>query len=280
VLLLMAAVQTAEVWGERESIGLLGLLVLAFAFACRSWRCRPRRLDLYQHGIDYCVAGRHRHVLWHQIAEIYQLPLQLPHGQERSHTGSSSWMYRLVCRDGRVLRLYNLEGIRSLALRIQKQVARRQVPLALDAFRTGYAVRFGRWLAVSLDGIHVGRRFVPWHDISEITLDESRDFEVMRLGNGAPALRIPTARVANLFVLDEVLQAARGQSQVADEELDIAQLRDVFREDARSIIAGESDGPDPLVSEGWSSSPGDEGTDDARWPDLMRALSHRPRQPR
>ncbi len=255
------------IWGVR-SLWSATVLMLPMAVGV-AWVLRvPRRVDLYQNGLDYRVGRRHRYLFWNQIYEVYQTPLYALHRSCDAPQFPDAWMYRLVRRDGSTLRLYRLESIRTLGQRIQDQVTRRHLPLALDAFHAGYSIRFGRHLAVSLDGLRIGRHRLTWHGIAEISIDETRELRVTLRDQPDTSYQLAIRRVPNLALLDGILRASQGTSEI--DPLDIAPQRSILFEDVElDDAAQETGGSTQLLH-------GHEGPDDGD--DV--GPSHRPRHPK
>jgi hypothetical protein len=249
---------------------LWGVACLAIpVLATIAWnRQIPRRVDLYQNGIDYRIGRRHHYVFWSQVVEIYQTPLYALHRPHRPTGAPDSWMYRLVRRDGRSVRLYNLESIRSLGLRVQQQVLRRHLPVALDAFHSGYTIRFGRRLAISLDGIRLSGKSLSWYEITEITIDEADDFQVTERRRPPARRRLAIRHVPNLLLLDQILLAS--QRAVGADPLDIAPHRGAIFDEPSTSASGEPSGFSQLL-------PGSDTRDE---PDDSSGSQHRPRQPK
>jgi hypothetical protein len=226
---LLAALQMAYLAGGIQLLGAVGG-ALAAVMVWVIWAINvPRRVDLYQNGIDFRVGRRHRYLFWNQIYEVYQTPLYRANRLARRQGDRPDlWMYRLVRRDGRSLRLTHLQSIRGLGRRIQEQVVRRHLPIALDAFRAGYCIRFGRHLSVSLEGIRLYHRLIEWHEIGQISIDEASQVKVTRRQPGKPAAHVAIQRVPNLLLLDGILRARQAAANM--DSLDIASQRGAFSE--------------------------------------------------
>ncbi len=250
--------------------------VASLGLAC--WLQRPRVLELYQHGFTLRVGDRERHVLWHQVYEIYQTPHDALAVAWPAEPTSRGWLYCVVRRDGRQLRIHSFEAIRDLGMRMQLQVARRQLPIALDAFQAGHPVRFGRQFTISREGIRVRRRFIPWRQIAEISIDEASEICVIPIGSRPIGIRIASSRVPNLRVLDEILRVT--QRALADElERERGGLSSL--EPDRHFVSRDS------ISDPWFKE-GLDGDDQADWRSgspsrderLFDEAHHRPRRPR
>ena len=202
---------------------LVGMIAVLWTNFRMTW---PRMLELHQNGLEYTSWVRRRRIYWHQVCEVYRYPLH----PLLFFTGASQspWAYRLVCRDGSQLLLHHFEGLGDLGERIEDQLSRRQLPMALSAYNTGYTLRFGRHLALNTEGIHVRRRFVAWHEIAEISLGMDDEFQITFRPKGERPLRISCRRIANLKVLDGVLQSIRTGDADDLRETDIAHRRTDF----------------------------------------------------
>ena len=258
-----------------ESFGWPGILIrvgvacLAVGIVVGIRRFRPGpSVDLHQHGIGLVRGRKRHHIYWNQIEEIYQVP-QWHNGPDHQ----LSWVLRIVRRDGRSFQLSQFESLHGLGMRIQHQIARRQLPAAIDAYRAGYSVRFGQRLIVSGAGIQCGSELIGWPEISEISIDETREIQVLRHGERRPAMRVPIAQVPNLSVLDGILRATQEQESDETSATDSSVVDDLSQ--------GEADFTD-LLSAGfdWNDlqelQSGNVSVDDL----LQRGPCHRPRQPR
>jgi hypothetical protein len=215
-------------WGIWTLIaaGTPALLLIVYVF--RLLR-RPYRVDLYQHGIDYQVGRRHEYLFWNQIYEVYQTPRRAIGRPAAGGNRVVGWSLRLVRRDGRRLRLSRLESIHGLGQRVQTHVLRRHLPLALDAYRAGYAIRFGRYLTVSRDGVRWRRKLLTWEEIAEIRIDEVEGVRVRMRRAGAASKRLAIRHVPNLLLLDSILRA--GQELRWEDPLDVARRRSAWLDD-------------------------------------------------
>ena len=180
-----------------------------------------RRVDLYQKGIHWTKGRRSIAVLWDDVRELYQIPIYPPLAFLSRDSAPCGWSYRLVCRDGRKLHLAGYDGIHGLGRRMQRETSRRIMPLVLESFQAGYVVRFGRRVAVSDEGVHLGFKCLPWHDVADITVDEADYVRVARTGHTVRWVRIPVSQVANAHVLAELLDIIRDTTARAfDRRLD------------------------------------------------------------
>jgi hypothetical protein len=274
--------QLAYVTGGRPLLSAVGC-ALAGVTVWLIWAIKvPRRVDLYQNGLDYRVGRRHRYLFWNQIHEIYQMPLYRVNRRERPEDNDHDlWMYRLVRRDGRSLRLSHLHSIRGLGQRIQEQVVRRHLPIALDALRAGYSIRFGRHLTVSLEGIRLQQTLIEWHEISQISIDEASEVRITRRRRGVSPAHVAIERVPNLLLLDGVLRARQAVTEV--DPLDFAPQRGAFSDGPVEGSVGEDAGGFTQLLPGGALS---DGADDSRvWTDPDEPSSElntdfRPRRPK
>ena len=186
--------------------GLVGLLFSAMALRRRR---TERRIDLYQRGICLTKGRRHAIVLWDDVRELYQIPIYRPLAFLSRDSAPCGWSYRLFCRDGRKLHLSGYDGIHGLGRRMQRETSRRMMPLAIDSFQAGYVVRFGRRVAISDEGVHLGFKCHSWHEVADITVDEADYVRVARAGHAVRWVRIPVSQVANAHVLAKLLDMIR-----------------------------------------------------------------------
>jgi hypothetical protein len=219
-------------------------------------------VDLYQKGLHWTHGRRQAVVLWDEIRELYQTPVYRRLSLLSRDSAPHDWSYRLVCRDGRKLHLGRYDGIRGLGRRMQRETSRRMMPLVVDSFQAGYIVRFGRRLAVSDEGVHLGIKCLSWHAIADITVDEADFVRVARAGHAVRWVRIPVSQVANAHVLAELLDMIRdstarvfnldrvdgadgGSYRLAETRFDLThELGDLVAqgfdvEDIREVISGE-----------------------------------------
>lgn len=198
--------QLASPWLNDVWLGLVSLAGMILSAIVCGWLYHPRRVELYQHGLEYSSWGRTRRLYWNQLSEIYQQRL---YRVSMARDDSYDWLFHLVSRDGSRLRLHHMEGIRDLGRRIEQQFASRHLPMVVSAFCTGYTIRFGRRLTINTDGLHDRRRFVAWQNISEIALGINDELRITCFDDDQPAFRIPCRQIANLRILDGLLEAVR-----------------------------------------------------------------------
>jgi hypothetical protein len=254
--------------------GLAGLI--ASVLMCRH-RGVARRIDLHQQGLVRIV-GRHERVLfWDQIAELYQTQRRERWRRLGHAPGDARWACRIVRQDGRQLWLRDLENLRGLGQRIQAELTRRRLPAAMEAFRAGYVVRFGRKLGVSQDGLHVGVKLVPWYEVTDINI---REASYIRIGQAREVVswsQLPASQVPNLHLLAALLEAIRrGTVPDAPDPLSPGDGDEWFTDHR------DPDDVQDLLVAGYDSEEirdvldGDCSLDEL----LARGPRHRPRQPR
>jgi len=171
------------------------------------------QLQLYQNGMAVRKTYGTQLIYWNQVYEIYQHYHRVNPLFSRE-SSPYCWSYRLVQRNGHIVRLRGFESIRGLGMRIQHEIAARQLPVALETYRTGYAVRMGRHLTISRDGIRVRNVTVSWDEIEQITIDEADDFQLTRIGETGIFASIPCAQIPNLFILDGILRGTYQEPEV------------------------------------------------------------------
>ena len=290
-ILILVSTLGHRFWGSPFVWAITGVGILYFALALRR-HPHFRRLVLYQNGLDYQSGKRHRTLFWNQVYEIYQQP-EFSNWEEqlrgwglaavlgrRRLTDPDGWSYRLVQRDGRSIRLRGFESLRGLGMRIQGQIAQRQLPIAMDAFRAGYCVRFGSRLSISHHGLHFGTDLIPWNEISEISIDEASVLEVTRVGQTQACVSVACSKIPNLSVLDGILQLTQEQSdltEVATEPL-LPENDDDFEQATALLDHDDTD----LLLDGFDWNDIDEVHSGQLTMDelLRRGPRHRPRRPR
>ena len=130
-----------------------------------------------------------------------------------------------------------------LGQRMQEQIARRQLPVALEAFRAGYSVRFGRRLTISLDGIRIGRARLSWHEVAEISIDETREILITERARPDSPRRLTIRHVPNLLLLDGVLRTSQETTHPDSAEVD--RRRGTIFDDQAFEFAGGTDVGEP-----------------------------------
>ena len=186
-----------------------GLAGLVFTILSLFRRHVVRRIDLHQQGILWRKGGRRAVVLWDEICELYQIPVYRRLPPATRNSSPTAWSYRVVCRDGRRLHLAGYEGLRGLGRHMQRETLQRIMPKVIESFQAGYIVRFGRRVAVSDEGLHLGFKCLSWHAIADIIVDEDDAIRVARAGHGVRWVRIPVSQVANVHILARLLDMIR-----------------------------------------------------------------------
>ena len=141
------------------------------------------------------------------------------------------------------------EGLRSLGLRIQTELTRRQLPSAVEAWRSGYPVRFGSELSVYQAGLQLGTRLVRWYEVREIALDEMLGVRIRYTSPTASSTQLEATEVPNLGLLAALLDAIRKEPAA---ERPAPRPRD--QSDSQLLAAGgldESCDPNDLLLAGY-----------------------------
>ena len=124
------------------------------------------------------------------------------------------------------------------------------MPRVVQSFESGYVVRFGRRIAVSDEGVHLGFKYVSWHEVADITVDEADYVRVARAGQAVRWIRIPVSQVANAHVLAELLDLIRDKKARAFESDEpLADDADPYKIAERRFDVGHDVGD--LVSQGY-----------------------------
>lgn len=174
------------------------------------WRV-PYKVQLHQQGCAICHGRRKQTVLWDELREMYQSPTYFRYRIPWTSTNLPPvrWSYRLVCEDGRVIRLAHLEGIRGLAHRIEHELTQRLYPAANDSLQTGFIVRFGRKLGLSDQGLYLGATCIPWHQIVDVSVDEYGYVHIARAHEHISSVQVPASQVSNLQLFSRLLESVR-----------------------------------------------------------------------
>ena len=205
---LWATLLTASLFNDHLNLQFFYWMAL-LGTAATCWTARRRmhsRLDLYQNGFDLRHGKRHRRVCWNQIYEVYQVPIYGCLTRVDGQAVPASWIVHIIRRDGRCLRLAGFEAMQRLGSHIQHSLSERQLRVAVDAYRAGYTVRFGRHFAVGHDGIYVRHQRMAWDDIAEISIDDADSIRLTPQQITTDSLHIESSLVPNLPVLHEFLQ--------------------------------------------------------------------------
>ena len=80
-------------------------------------------------------------------------------------------------------------------------------------------------------------RPLSWYEISEITLDEADELQVIERHRPEAPRRLPISQVPNLLLLDEILRAS--QRATLPDPLDLAPQRGALFDESPSPIGGE-----------------------------------------
>ena len=172
-----------------------------------------RKVDLHQKGLLITDGSQSNFFAWNQMRELYQPPVYSWGSYVRGWLPFSklepaepiSWTYRIVCRNGQIIRLHHYEGIRGLGRRIEDELFKRLMPLIKDSYDAGYMVRFGRRLVMGSEGIQSGARYLGWNQVADISIDEKSEVKIAELNQNVSWIRIPIRQVANLKILITLL---------------------------------------------------------------------------
>jgi hypothetical protein len=171
------------------------------------------RLDLYQGGLALRSRWHSRWIAWSELTEVYQIPLQVgwhrrsvPRGEADSRV---VWRFRLVDRHRRTVSLFGWQDLQRVGERIQQEVTRRAWPRIEQDYRRGQRIRFGRRLAVSREGVHLGVDLLNWRCIAQAKVDPVDGLHIVPIHVCRPAWHVPAHRIANLPLLSSLLEFAR-----------------------------------------------------------------------
>lgn len=238
-----------------------------------------RKVELHQRGIVLCRGRQQKSISWEQIREIYGSPIYRRHLPWSNPAEPIRWSYRLVCRDGKRVRLAHFEGLRGLGHRIETELTKRLMPLVKDSFQAGYVIRFGRKLGVSDQGIHLGITCIPWHQIADVAVDEIDYVRIAKADNRVTWIRVPSWQVSNLQLLAKLLDSIReNMANVLDEGR--------LKHDEFGVIVNSDLRVDPghdvndLLAQGYDLEEIREVMDGERTVEELYPRHHRPRYPR
>ncbi|MCA9197516.1 MAG: hypothetical protein KDA87_08265 [Planctomycetales bacterium] len=192
--------------GDLESIldsGWLWVGVMAMLLGSFGWlHFRRQSVTLYQDGI--CLEGWQPVCIpWDQLKEVYQVPVHSTNLFRMEEV--LNWMYVLVHHEGHRIRLLGFDGIRGLGYRLQDELSNRYLEGMKTSFEAGRLLRFGKKLAISNEGLHVGMRIFGWHEVNDILIDESEDIRISYEDTRARTIRIAVGSVANLHLFIGIL---------------------------------------------------------------------------
>ncbi|MEU7875614.1 DUF6585 family protein [Dactylosporangium sp. NPDC049140] len=127
-----------------------------------SKKARQLGFHLFAHGFVRATAAGVQAYRWDQIVTIYQSIIRQ---QVYGATTNTNYIYALQFADGRALTLNNFSAdMRVLGPILQEQVARVQVPRALQYLHAGRPIPFGAYTLTNA-GVTNGGKSAPWSEI-------------------------------------------------------------------------------------------------------------------
>lgn len=216
-LLLIASIATSSLLAFRfvqfqETIALIGSAAsttVAFLYLFGFYQRQGQAVHLYQHGMIFTRRRKTQVILWPEIGEIYDISIGKPNSQDR--------LLKLQLIDGQRIRLKGFEGIRSLSRRINNVLAARLSDRIREVVSSGSWVRFGSKLAISSHGLQVGLKVLSWNEINQIEFDPDRGIQVRLNTGNAWSLRVPKSQIANMQLLESLLDWIRVTPSLSDE---------------------------------------------------------------
>jgi uncharacterized protein DUF6585 len=187
----------------------LALAVLGgymFWLVIASW---GTRVQLFEGGFSATQLGKTTTAAWGDVASINQAITRIRYYGIPVWT---SYNYRLALTNGQKLRLTETIGkVSKMGEAMQTQITHTLTPRALEALRTGATLPFGK-LSVTPMGISNGAETLPWHEISNVTVQNG----VIIVGKVGKRLRWTSASVAktpNAYVFLSLVDMMRRGAQ-------------------------------------------------------------------
>lgn len=153
-------------------------------------------------GLELYRGQRRQSIRWEDVQTVWQR--LTPQGRRVVAT------YWVRLKTGQTL-VFNdrLDSVTELGETIQEEVARLQLPGAIETCRAGGAVPFGP-VRVSRQGISKGGQTLEWDDIAQVTLELGALVVRKKQGLGPWWLRVWMSRVPNLDVFFGLVKEFHG----------------------------------------------------------------------
>lgn len=186
--------------------GLIGILSAVNAFL--NWN---KSAVVYEKGLAYSDNGGVQNWGWHEVDKLFVAITK--HYTNGVYTGTT-YLYTLQKADGSRLRLDNkFQKIEALGRTVSKNVAPYQYQKLVAAIKSGQSVPLGP-IAISKDGIALGKKVYPWNEIEQVGIRQGY-VNIKKKGGGwfsgasAAAASIPNLD-ALLSVVDQIVGVKAG----------------------------------------------------------------------
>jgi hypothetical protein len=182
------------------------LLALGLWVFWTSVRDAGLRVLVFADGLSYTARGKTEICRWDDITEVVQQVTK--HYTNGIYTGTTH-IYTVRRTGAPELKLNDaLDNVEQLGNEVQQQAYRRLMPRAIETFRSGGVVQFGK-LKVSQQGLSNGKETLPWSEVKGVKL-EGGVVSVAKQGKWLNWASATVAQTPNIFVFAGLVDAIVG----------------------------------------------------------------------
>jgi hypothetical protein len=162
-------------------------------------------VEAYDDGFVFTNRRNHRCVCrWDDVTEVYESIIYRDPGRRTGIIGRKCTVYQT---DGQRIKLgVAIQNSDKLGVTIQAEVRKRLLPRAIETYKAGGTVAFGPELALSQQGLTSGQKMLPWDEVADIKFGRWEDVRISQKGKRRPWKSIMYLKIANYFVLREMLK--------------------------------------------------------------------------
>jgi hypothetical protein len=160
------------------------------------------RVSLYQHGLVYKCAWWTKVIRHENIKDIsYKITSYQRYGQ----TIGNAYVYKIGVKNTRKIVLDGrISKVAELGQSIEQEIVNRYLNEVLSKFQAGEVLNFGVW-KVSINGIKVGSKSIPWGDFDKVEIDNGI-VSICKTGNNWFSWhKTPIHEVPNLAIFLEII---------------------------------------------------------------------------
>ncbi|MGB3695477.1 MAG: DUF6585 family protein [Spirulinaceae cyanobacterium] len=152
-------------------IGGIALLICFYFIYRQASRLKKKKvLSVYEQGLVDQRKGKPKVIRFENVKNLW-LSINQIYGR-----GLALYLYTLQTEDSKKHKFNNsLSSIEQLAFLFQNQVWRYQFPIAMNKFKEGEEVDFGK-ISLSKEGLSLKNKNLPWFELKQIDLQEGMVF--------------------------------------------------------------------------------------------------------
>lgn len=158
---------------------------------------RGTRVGVFADGFTYTRAGKTASARWSEVAAITQ---RIVRSRYYGIPIWTSYRYDLTLANGQRVRFDTMIGkVAKLGETAQAQIANALLPRAIETYRQGLALPFGKF-SVSQAGIANGNETLPWTELESMTFQNGR-LIIKKRGKRLSWASAPVYQIPNVYVL-------------------------------------------------------------------------------